>query len=305
MRILAAIFSIVVALLATPQAGGQTPPPTAERDGDLQLRINGPVHIAAGDTASSVWVVNHNATIDGVVREGLGVINGTARVTGRVEGGIVVVNGRLELAPGARVERDVMLYRSTMTRAPDAIVAGVIHQQSGFSLGAGALWLVWLSFTVVVVVAGLLFAELAPRALTESAGYLEAHGGRSALSAVIVAGAIPAIAIASFATVIGIPLGLTLVFVVIPALSFLGYLVAGAAVGSVLLVRLAAGGAGTGRYRTVAVGLILLQVFAALPVLGGLIVLVASLLGVGALVARSWAQRTRALPTGVPATAST
>jgi hypothetical protein len=248
--------------------------------------------------------VNDGATVDGVVREGLLVVNGTAKVAGRVEGGIVIVNGRLELAPGARVERDVMLYRSTMTRASDAIVAGVIHDQPGFSLGAGALWVVWLSFTIVVVLAGLLFAEVAPRVLAESASYLTVHGTRSAVAAVILAAAVPALAVVSFATVIGIPLGLTLVFVVIPALSFFGYLVAGAAVGTVLVTRLGTTGASPSRYRAVVIGLIALQIIGALPLMGGLVVLIASLLGVGALVARSWSQRERSAPAGVPATVS-
>lgn len=304
MRGLTAVLCTLLVLGATSQAGAPARLPEARAERDVQLRINGPVHIAAGDTASTVWVVNQNATVDGVVRDGLGVVNGTARVTGRVEGGIVVVNGRLELAPGARVERDVLLYRSTITRAPDAVVAGVIHDQTGFSAGASAMWLVWISFTVVVLLAGLLFAELGPRTLTESAGYLASHGGRSALTALVIAGAVPAAAFMSFLTVIGIPLGLTLVFVVIPALAFLGYLVAGAAIGTVLVTRLGGAGATQSRYRSVVVGLLTLQILGALPLVGGLVVLVASLLGVGALVARSWSQRSRAASVGIPATAA-
>ena len=293
------IFSLLLALTAASQTFAQRPP-VQPHDDEVQIRINGPVHIAAGDTASAVWVVNHDATVDGLVREGLGVINGTARITGRVEGGVVVVNGRLELAPGARIERDVMLYRSVMTRANDAVIAGTVHNETGFSLGAAAIWIAWLSFTIVVVVAGLLFAELGPRTLTESAAYQAAHGGRSALTALLVVGTIPAIAIMSFATVIGIPLGLTLLFVVIPALSFLGYLVTGSTLGLVLVRRVAASGAWTSRYRTIVVGLVTLQVLVALPVVGGLVGLMASLFGVGALVARSWSQRERAVPTPVP-----
>ena len=297
------IFSLLLAVTVT----SQPPAPrsqTTHPDGDVQIRINGPVHIAAGDTASAVWVINHDATVDGVVREGLVVINGTARITGRVEGGVLVAKGRLELAPGARIEQDVMLYRSVLTRANDAVIAGAVHNQTGFSVGAGVMWLMWLSFTIVVVLAGLLFAELGPNALTGSADYLTAHGGRSALTALMLVGTVPALAFMSFATVIGIPLGLTLLFVVIPALSFLGYLVAGSVLGKALVTRLSATGAWTNRYRTIVVGLITLQVVVALPVIGGLIALVASLLGVGALVARSWARRERAVPAVTPLSAT-
>ena len=285
------ILSLVLALGGT----SQTPPSVSPSDGDVQIRINGPVHIAAADVASAVWVINNNATIDGVVREGLVVINGTARITGRVEGSVFVANGRLELAPGARIEQDVMLYRSVMTRAVDAVIAGQVHNQTAFSIGAGAIWLTWLSFTIVVLIAGLVFAELGPRTLTESAEYLAAHGGRSVLTAVVAVGVVPTLAFLSFATVVGIPLGLTLLVIVIPALTFLGYLTAGAALGSALVTRLTATGVWTNRYRSTLVGLLTLQVLVAVPIIGGLVAIVASLLGVGALIGRSWSRREQPL----------
>jgi hypothetical protein len=299
---LATIVSLVLALSAASQPS--TPRGADTAHDDVQIRINGPVHIARGDTAATVWVVNHDATIDGVIREALVVINGTARITGRVEGGVVVANGRLELAPGARIEQDVMLYRSVMTRANDAIIAGAVHSQTGFSIGAGAAWLIWVSFTLVVLVAGLVFAELGPRTLTESAAYLVSHGSRSAFTALIVAATVPALAIMSFATVIGIPLGLTLLIVVIPALSFLGYLTSAAVVGSAVVTRVAATGGWASRYARVLTGVLVLQVAVALPVVGGLVGFVASLLGVGALVARSWAARERTQPATVPVSAT-
>ena len=54
------ILSLVVALMGTGQINPSRSP--AANDGDVQIRINGPVHIATGDTASVVWVVNDNAT---------------------------------------------------------------------------------------------------------------------------------------------------------------------------------------------------------------------------------------------------
>ena len=301
MSIMSTILSIVLAVASASQTIPSRPPgSTAD---DVQIRINGPVHIAAPDTASAVWVVNHNATIDGVVREGLGVINGTARISGRVEGGVVVVNGRLELEPGARIDRDVMLYRSTMTRANDVVISGVVHDQTGFSIGVGAMWLMWLSFTIVVVLAGLVFAELAPTTLAECVRQLSEHSGQSVLTALGVAGSVPGLALICFTTVIGIPLGLTLLFVVIPALTFLGYLVAGAALGSAVGGWFVTSGGHAGRSVRVAIGLVTLQVVVALPVIGGLIGLIASLVGVGALVARGWSLRQRALPAVVPAPA--
>lgn len=301
MPTLTTLLSLLLVLAGT----SQTIPSRsgATSDDDVQIRINGPVHVVAGDTASTVWVINDDASVDGVVRQGLVVINGTARITGRVEGEIVVANGRLELQPGARVARDVMLYRSTMTRADDAIVAGAVHNQTGFSIGIGAVWLMWLSLTMVVVLAGLVFAELAPAALSESATQLTARTGQSAIVALVVAAGVPTMATLGFASVIGIPLGLMLLFVVIPALTFLGYLVSGAALGSALTSRRLEGMTRTDRYGSVAVGLVVLQCLIALPIVGGLIGVAASLLGVGALAGRGWARRQRLVAAPVPATA--
>lgn len=294
------ILSIVLAVAGASQT---IPSPPASKVDDLQIRINGPIHIAAGDTASAVWVINHNATIDGVVAKGLGVINGTARITGSVVGGVVVVNGQLELAPGARVGGDVMLYRSTMTRANDAVIVGAVNQEKGFSVGAGAIWLVWLSFTIVVLLAGLVFMELAPTTLTESVRQLSEHRGQSVWTAFGVAAAVPGLAFVSFATVIGIPLGLTLLFVVIPALTFLGYLVAGAALGSALGTRLLPTGDRSRRFAPIVIGLVTLQVVTGLPVIGGLVGFLASLVGVGALVARTWSRHHPVVTAGLAAPA--
>ena len=72
-----------------------------------------------------------------------------------------------------------------------------------------------------------------------------------------------------------------------------------------LVQRVAATGAWARHYGRVLVGLLTLQVVVALPIIGRLLGLVASLLGVGALVARSWAERerTQRAPVMLPAAA--
>jgi hypothetical protein len=294
---LAALLPLLGVLSVTMQT---VPGPSSpSRADEVQIHINGPIHVAAGDTASTVWVVNGDAIVNGDVREGVVVINGNARVGGRVAGDVLVVNGRLELQPGARIDRDVMLYRSTMIRASDAVIGGAVHEQTAFSIGAGAIWLIWVSFTVVVVLAGLAFAALAPTSLAESARELADHSGRTAVIALVVAAAVPTLATLSFATVIGIPLGLVLLFVVIPALTFLGYLVAGATVGSLVTSRRLSPPRRSDRYVSVVIGLVVLQCATALPIVGGLIGLVASLFGVGALGSRSWNRRQLLTPVSV------
>ena len=76
---------------------------------------------------------------------------------------------------------------------------------------------------------------------------------------------------------------------------------AGAALGDVMMKQYFTATAPTDRrYRTVALGLLTLQVCAAIPAIGGLLVFIASMLGVGGLVVHGWTQRERAMPVGIP-----
>jgi len=84
------------------------------------------------------------------------------------------------------------------------------------------------------------------------------------------------------ATLIGLPLGLGLLFFLLPALWFLGYIVAGARLGS-FLVGLSGRESGAHPYLPTFLGLVLLQLGILVPVIGGLIAAVAGIWGAGAL----------------------
>lgn len=300
--------AILAVLLVAGTTSAQTARerPTPERNvSDLLLRVNGPVRVAPGDSASTVWVVGNDATIDGTVREQLLVVNGAARVTGVVRGDVTVVNGHLDLAPGARVGGDVLLYRSTLARAPGAQVAGVVHDETGFSFGARAVWLLWLSMTLLVVASGLVFAALAGRQLAESAALVVTDPIGTLVTGAILWAGLPVLAFVSFLTVVGIPLGFAILFVVIPALTWAGYVVAGTALGRIVLRRVRHGaalpaGPGDHPYADAAVGLVLLQLLSLVPGVGGPVVLLAGLVGAGALLYRLW----RARPRGAATTGS-
>jgi len=87
---------------------------------------------------------------------------------------------------------------------------------------------------------------------------------------------------------------------VIPALSFLGYLVTGEVVGWAIAGYLPTVHESAQRHASIALGLVTLQLAVTIPVVGGLIGFIASLLGVGALVAHGWSRRRRAAPAPIP-----
>jgi hypothetical protein len=81
-------------------------------------------------------------------------------------------------------------------------------------------------------------------------------------------------------TLVGIPLGLGVLVFVLPTMWFLGYIVAGSAIGKLVLHR----SDNTGRpFAATALGLVLLQLGLIVPVAGGIVAVLAGTWGAGAL----------------------
>lgn len=252
---------------------------------DLLMRVGGPAVVAAVDTIGTVWVIGNTATIDGTVRE-LVVINGSARVNGTVQGNMVIISGTADLGPTAVIGKDVLLYRATVTPGAGAKIGGTIHNEVGVSLGARALWILWLSITIAMIAAGIVVGYFAGSPLKEVAGSIRKDWRETVLAALILIVGLPAAAVASFMTGIGFVLGFFILFVLIPALCLIGYVVAGTAVGLAFLN--GAAETRTKLYSRIAFGIFVLQLLAVVPAIGGLLVLIGSQLGAGALVYRTW-----------------
>jgi len=271
--------------LALALAGGPVAAQGAEGVTDVLIRVNGPLRVAPEEQVSTAVVVGQDATIEGTVREQLLVVNGTARITGTVLGSVVVAGGRLELGPGATVGHDVALFRSSLVRHRDAVVAGGIHQH-GLSVSGRFLRLFWAAMTLMIVVAAALFAAAGGRQLGESARLLSARPGETLLAVAALWVAVPLLTGPLFLSVVGIPLALGVLLFLLPALWFLGYIVAATAVGMALLR--AAWEPGRPLVREAAAGVVALQLAAYLPGLGVLVILIAGQAGAGALALRAW-----------------
>src|SRR5690606_10222005 len=88
---------------------------------------------------------------------------------------------------------------------------------------------------------GVLFAAAGGRQLGEAAGLLLRRPGPVVVATLVMIAAVPILAILSFITLVGIPLGVALLVVLVPALGFAGYVVAAAALGGALLHRVGRG----------------------------------------------------------------
>jgi hypothetical protein len=88
-----------------------------------------------------------------------------------------------------------------------------------------------------VVVAGLVFAAVGSRQLNEAARVMTGQPSNSFIGAVFLWVVLPIIAVMAMLTLIGLPLGLGLLLMVLPAMGFFGYIVAGARLGTLILHR--------------------------------------------------------------------
>jgi hypothetical protein len=256
---------------------------------DVLIRINGPIQVPAGEAAEGVVVISDDALIEGTV-DYLVVINGDATITGTVKHTVTMVNGTVTLKDGAWVEEDVQLYWAEAVREVGATVVGDVREEwGGFNVGRGFWFGLWLSMTVAVLAAGLLFAAVGGRQLAGAGRAVSGQVGPTLLGAVVLWVGVPVLAVVAMITVIGIPLGFGVLFFLLPALWFAGYLVAGAALGLPLVARMRGEAANHHPYLAVAVGLLIFQVVALVPFIGGMVAFVAGLVGAGALTQQAWA----------------
>lgn len=255
-------------------------------NGDVVFRVGGDTTIGPDETANAVMVIDGNLVVDGRVTQGLLVVNGNVTVNGQVDGEMLVVNGTVDLAAESTVN-DLALVSSQLNRAESAAITGSLDENVNLNaLGwglAAVSFMFWIGLTLVILLAGLAFAALGYDQLVNAAQTLVTQPGQSVLAALIVWIGLPLLAILAFVTVIGIPLGLLIFFLILPILALLGYIVAGELVGRWLG---SVANMTPHRYGTVLIGLIALQLIGLVPVIGGPISTIAALVGAGALAYR-------------------
>jgi len=254
---------------------------------DVLVRVNGPVNLGQNERVGTLVVVSDNASVAGTVTNTFVIVDGDATISGTVNGDVVVVRGTVTLQPSAHVTGDVNVARGNVVTESGATVDGsIVHRSydwSGWDFLLFSIYL-WISLTIVILIAGLVFAAVGGRQLIGSANLITDQTGGTILAAIIVGIGIPILAVVAMLTILGIPLGLGLLIFLIPALWFFGYLVAGTKIGAVILRRPAA----EHPYLPALLGLILLQVIGLIPFIGGLISFIAGILGTGALVLYAW-----------------
>ena len=305
--------SLLVAALATAGLLVAAAPAAAQDD---RVALNGGVDVPPGATVDDVFALNGPITVRGTVDGDAVALNGPVSVTGKVGGDLVALNGEATVGRGAEVGGDVSFGESQPQIASDARIGGEVERAHWDDSGPpwrdaseGAPWGGvsddlgwvgaaggWLSVTLGALAVGLLLLRVAP------------GGAEAALKAVLARPAaatgygaalflgLPVAAALAMVTIIGIPLGVVMLLALVP-LYALGYATSAWVLGKLVL---------KDRRKPVVAflgGLAILRLLALVPVLGALAGIVATVVGLGALLialGRARGNR-RAAPTPSPA----
>lgn len=271
--------------------------------GRILISTGGDLTLPAGEQADLVLVTNGTAHIAGTANTVV-IIDGTADVTGATVESIVVVRGQLAVDRSSVVRGDIMTLDASTAVDPAAAVGGRIRDLApdiagiGFVLGP-ALVLLYIGFALAAVAAAVLMAGLAARqvraaeALIRREPVLTVGVGVLGLFVPIV------LLVVLTATVIGAPLAFGIAFGLWPLAAFIGYLVAGIAIGDWMVGQLSPGVTRERPYLAAVVGLIVLEVAGIVPLVSA----VATLCGYGAVLLLAW-RTVRSQPIDSPSAAS-
>jgi hypothetical protein len=235
-RFLVILAGLLIALLpASALADG-----SSDNHGGFAMRVNGDYTVSSGDSLNALVVIRGDAVVDGSIHSGLLVIDGDATVRGSVEGDIRVINGTLTLSSGSRV-KNVQLVRSELTRDPGASVTGSIDRTSRMFFSAG--WVILFGFIlfiglgVALLVLATGFAMIGGRQLSEASASLGGKPGQTILAGFVTLLALPVLGALAIASIVGFWVGMGILFVLIPVLTALGYVVVGTWLGRLILQR--------------------------------------------------------------------
>ena len=284
------VLTVLVAapalLVAAPAAGAPAGTQPGDRD-DSQVVVTGRVVVGEQETVGTVVILNGDARVNGSVDGSVFALNGDVIVRGSVSDDVTALNGRVIADGGARIGGDVT-SRERARISPGATVDGDVKSVSRrFALGQiglVALLVIWVAVGLSTLVFGLLLLLIAPRAADAFA-----DAGRTAIGASIGLGiaaavGVPLIGLILLASVIGLPLG-AVVLLTLGFLYMLGYVASAYFLGRLIL------GPARNRFVAYLVGWAILTVAGIIPVVNGIVLVAATVYGLGMIVVATFRAR--------------
>ena len=267
---------VPVALAASPLA----------HTGRVVVSTQGDVTIPAGEHADVVVVVRGAAHIQGEVNT-LVIVEGVAHLAGARLETVVAVKSSVEVADGTVIYGELQQLDSSVHQTGTVTIEGGITDLSSWFVRASAvlapaLILLWIGFGLSAVLAALLLAALAARQVREAEKLISTEPLVTGLVGLLGAILLPVLAVLLLITVVGAPIGLGVLFGVLPLLAYAGYLVAAIWTGEWLLRMTGSPQERERPFLAAVIGVVVLGAVGLVPIIG-LVVTIASLLGFGAL----------------------
>jgi cytoskeletal protein CcmA (bactofilin family) len=296
----AMIVRFVLVLVATLVAGGISATRAEANSNDEltdndQIVMNGRLIVAEGDTVDTAVLFHGSATIDGTVTKSVVVLDGPTEISGHVQQDVFVFNGAVTVRSGARIDGD-LVTSETPTVEPGATILGQ-QQRVSTRFDAGAIGVAsrfawWLGYSVSTLVLGLLLLLFAPRVDAAIVRAMREHTGASIGFGALVFFLLPIVAVLMLVIIVALPLGLFMLLA-LGLLYTVGYVAGAHAIGRLLVKE------PTSRFLAFLAGLAILRAIGLVPVLGGLVWVLASIFGLGVL----WVASRRAADEPAPARA--
>jgi uncharacterized membrane protein/cytoskeletal protein CcmA (bactofilin family) len=280
--------------------------------GDVQLDavVNGNARLAGGDVAvgpatvvaGALSLTGGRVQFDGNAHEYLQASGGSVRINGQVDGDAEVRAEELEIGPDTRIGGKLVYRGPGQPQVPEgAVIAGGIefHEEdvgryfdehepvADAAHGVGTV--LWFAG---VFCAAALFVVLLPAYSSEAAATIGRRPLQSLGLGLAILVCVPFVAVVLLITIIGIPLALLLMSLYLVVL-FLGWVTTALFVAQRGLETLRPGRSASRGLQLFALllGLVALSLLKAIPLLGGLIGLLALLFGIGALAGRTFGGR--------------
>ena len=247
--------------------------------GDQQVVLTGRVTVGEGETSGTVVIFDGPATIEGTVHGEVVAFNGRVDISGHVTRNVVAFNGPVTLGQTAEVDGDLVTRERPEIDA-GATVRGELQRVDSVDIATGVSFLgrfvVWLAMTASLLVLGVLLLTVASRAADEVALAARQRTGAAVGWGIGLFLLLPVAAVAALVTLVGIPLGLGILFA-LGLIYSVGYLASAHLVGRLIVKPPAS------RFGAFLVGWLILRIVALIPVLGGLTWLLAAAFGLGAI----------------------
>jgi len=259
-------------------------------------RIDGDADLSGGDVI-----------VDGTVNGDLTVRADHADLAGVVTGSVRLTAAEIKIAPGTRVNGDLVYTGPSDFVVPDSVTVGgkivradVVPWESASDTAASAARSFFHAAGIIffggLIVCGLLLWLVLPRVMDPTAATLTHAFPRSALTGFVLACAFPVVLLVMALTIIGIPLAFV-TLAVGAAVTGLGILVFSNWIGDTLRQRLKRPSPSSKTARTgwMMGGLFAFLLVGVIPFIGGLVQMGATIAGIGALFLNLWKRRETAL----------